>query len=114
MLKRNKVTARAKRVRASIKTSGRPRLSILRSNMHIWAQLIDDANGVTIAAVNSKNIKTVKGDTKTVKAGKVGAEIAKLALEKKIKKIVFDRGSYKFHGRVKAVAEAARAAGLEF
>lgn len=114
MKMKNKKQARTTRVRASVKTSGRARLSVYRSNMHIWAQIIDDASGKTIVAVNTKMLKTEKGDTKTVKATKVGAEIAKLALEKKITKIVFDRGAYKFHGRVKAVAEAARAGGLEF
>ncbi|MEI8232583.1 MAG: 50S ribosomal protein L18 [bacterium] len=111
---KNKEQNRKTRVRASIKTSGRPRLSVYRSNMHIWAQIIDDVTGKTIVAVNSKNIVSKKGDTKTVKAQAVGTEIAKLALAQKITKIVFDRGSYKFHGRVKAVATAARAVGLEF
>jgi large subunit ribosomal protein L18 len=82
--------------------------------MHIWAQIIDDVTGKTIVAVNTKTLKGKKGDTKIVKATGVGTEIAKLAIEKKITKIVFDRGAYKFHGRVKAIAEAARAAGLEF
>ena len=98
MQKSNKKVSRSTRVRASIKTSGRPRLSIYRSNAHLWAQIIDDA----------------KGETKIVRATAVGTEIAKLALAKKITKIVFDRGSYKFHGRVKAVAEAARLGGLQF
>jgi len=114
MQKKNNKISRQTRVRASIKTSLRPRLSVHRSNVHIWAQLIDDQKSVTIVSVNSKNLKFKAGDTKTVKATQVGSEIAKLALEKKITKIVFDRGSYKFHGRVKALAEAARAAGLEF
>ena len=111
---KNKKQNRATRVRASIKTSGRPRLSVYRSNMHMWAQIIDDVTGTTIAAVNTKALVSKKGDTKIVKATAVGTAIAKLAIEKKITKIVFDRGSYKFHGRVKAVAEAARAAGMEF
>ena len=111
---KNTKEARTTRVRANIKKSGRPRLSIYRSNMHIWAQIIDDANGVTIVTANTKTLVGKKGDTKTVKATAVGTEIAKLAIEKKITKIVFDRGAYKFHGRVKAVAEAARAAGMEF
>jgi large subunit ribosomal protein L18 len=111
---KNKKIKRTTRVRASIKTSGRPRLSVYRSNMHIWAQIIDDVTGKTIVAVNTKSITSKKGDTKTVQATAVGSQIAKLALEKKITKIVFDRGAYKFHGRVKAVAQAARSAGLEF
>ena len=111
---KNKKTSRQARVRASIKTSGRPRLSIYRSNMHMWAQLIDDASGKTLAAVSTKTLETKKGDTKIMQSSSVGSAIAKLALAQKITKIVFDRGSYKFHGRVKAVAEAARAEGLEF
>lgn len=114
MQKKNKKLSRSTRVRASIKTSLRPRLSVHRSNVHIWAQLINDQLGTTLASVNSKNLKFKAGDTKTLKASQVGTAIAKLALEQKITKIVFDRGSYKFHGRVKALAEAARAAGLEF
>jgi large subunit ribosomal protein L18 len=111
---KNKKQNRATRVRATIKASGRPRLSVYRSNMHIWAQIIDDVTGATIAAVSTKTIESKKGVTKIEKATVVGTEIAKLAIAKKITKIVFDRGSYMFHGRVKAVAEAARAAGLEF
>lgn len=111
---KNKKQNRATRVRASIKTSGRVRLSVYRSNMHIWAQIVDDVAGKTIVAVNTKTLETKKGITKTERATAVGTEIAKLAQEQKITKIVFDRGSYKFHGRVKAVAQAARAGGLEF
>jgi large subunit ribosomal protein L18 len=111
---KNKKQNRATRVRASVKTSGRPRLSVYRSNMHIWAQIIDDVTGQTVAAVGTKTLTIKKGDTKTMQATLVGTEIAKIALAKKITKIVFDRGAYKFHGRVKAVAEAARAGGLEF
>lgn len=114
MKKLNKKQTRTLRVRASIKTSGRPRLSIYRSNQHVWAQIINDTTGKTIVAVNTKKLTTKKGDTKIVKASLVGTEIAKLAIEQKITKIVFDRGAYKFHGRIKAVAEAARTAGLEF
>jgi large subunit ribosomal protein L18 len=108
--KQNRMT----RVRASIKTSGRPRLTIYRSNMHIWAQIIDDAAHKTIVSLNTKAIKLEKGDTKTMRSTKLGEQIAKLALAKNVTKIVFDRGAYKYHGRVKAVAEAARLAGLEF
>lgn len=114
MIKKNKKQSRATRVRASIKSSGRPRLSVYRSNMHIWAQIIDDVTGKTVVAFNTKKLEGKKGETKIAKATAVGAEIAKLAIEQKITKIVFDRGAYKFHGRVKAVAEAARAGGMEF
>jgi large subunit ribosomal protein L18 len=111
---KNRKQNRATRVRASVKTSGRPRLTIHRSNMHIWAQIIDDSKHETLVSLNTKAIKVAKGDTKTVRSTKLGEEIAKLALAKNITKIVFDRGAYKYHGRVKAVAEAARTAGLEF
>lgn len=114
MIKKNRKQSHAKRVRASVKTSLRPRLTIYRSNMHIWAQIIDDVNHKTLVSLNTKSIKIEKGDTKTVRSTKLGEQIAKLALAKKITKIVFDRGSYKYHGRVKAVADAARLAGLEF
>ncbi|MFH2085694.1 MAG: 50S ribosomal protein L18 [bacterium] len=106
--------SRITRVRASLKSSGRPRLTLFRSNEHLWAQIIDDASGKTIVSVSTKTITSKKGDTKTVRAGIVGTEIARLALAKKLKQIVFDRGAYKYHGRVKAVADAARAGGLEF
>jgi large subunit ribosomal protein L18 len=82
--------------------------------MHIWAQIIDDSTHKTIVSVNTKAIKSKKGDTKTMRSTALGTEIAKLANAKKVTKIVFDRGAYKYHGRVKAVAEAARSAGLEF
>lgn len=111
---KTKKHARLTRVRASLKSSGRPRLTILRSNENIWAQLIDDTKGITLASASTKVLKSKKGDTKIVRAGLVGAEIARLALAQKITQIVFDRGSYKYHGRVKAVAEAAREGGLEF
>ncbi len=114
MQKRNKKQSRTLRVRSSIKTSLRPRLSINRSNEHLWAQIIDDVKGETVAAVSTKTLTFKPSDTKIVRATAVGSEIAKLALAKKITKIVFDRGAYKYHGRVKAVADAARAAGLEF
>jgi large subunit ribosomal protein L18 len=107
---KSKKQARLTRVRASLRSSGRPRLTVLRSNKHIWAQLIDDATGTTVVSASSKALK----GTKTERSSAVGQTIAKDALAKKVKKIVFDRGSYKFHGRVKALAEAARAAGLEF
>lgn len=114
MLLKNKKHARTLRVRSSIKTSLRPRLSVLRTNSHMWAQIIDDQTGVTIAATSTKTLGHKKGDTKTMRATMVGTEIAKLALAKKVTQVVFDRGAYKFHGRVKAVAEAARSAGLDF
>lgn len=114
MQKLSRKQSRTLRVRSSVKASGRPRLTIYRSNMHIWAQIIDDVNHKTIVSLNTKAIKSKKGDTKTMRGAALGAEIAKLAIAKKITKIVFDRGAYKYHGRVKAVADAARTAGLTF
>ena len=104
MQKLNRKQARTLRVRSSVKTSLRPRLTIYRSNQHIWAQIIDDVNHKTIVSVNTKAIKAKKGDTKTMRSTALGAEIAKLAIAKKITKIVFDRGAYKDHGSDKAVA----------
>ena len=90
-----------------------PRLNVFRSNSHIHAQVIDDVNGVTLAAASSVSMKLENGGNIEA-AKKVGAEVAKNALEKNIEKVVFDRGGYVYHGRVKALAEAAREAGLKF
>lgn len=105
---------RAGRARAKIKgTADRPRLSVFRSNNFIYAQLIDDEAGKTILSISSRGIKSDKSN-KTQLAEKVGEMIAKKAVEKGVKKAVFDRGSYLYHGRVKALAESARKGGLEF
>lgn len=102
------------RVRAKISgTADCPRLSVYRSNAHIHAQLIDDVNGVTLVSVSSTTLKLANGGNIEA-ALAVGKAIAEKALEKKIEKIVFDRSGYIYHGRVKAVAEAAREAGLKF
>jgi large subunit ribosomal protein L18 len=94
-------------------TASCPRLSVFRSNKHIACQLIDDEKGVTLASCSSVNLKLENGGN--IEASKaVGSEIAKLALEKNIDTIVFDRGGYNYHGRIKALAEAAREAGLKF
>lgn len=90
-----------------------PRLNVFRSNSHIHAQIIDDVNGVTLVAASSVELKLENG-ANTEAATTVGAEVAKRALEKNITTVVFDRGGYVYHGRVKAVAEAAREAGLKF
>lgn len=104
---------RAARTRAKIFGTGTtPRLSVSRSNLATYAQLIDDAKGVTVAHASSKEIKDKK--TKTDKATLVGELIGKRAVEKKITSAVFDRRSYQYHGRVKAVADGARKAGLKF
>ncbi|HNU76116.1 MAG TPA: 50S ribosomal protein L18 [bacterium] len=90
-----------------------PRLSVFRSNKDIYAQIIDDEKSGTIVEFSSKKLKSAKGTTKTQKSFEVGKEISKLALEKGIKSVVFDRGGYRYHGRVKAVAEGAREGGLK-
>ena len=85
-----------------LRNSNRPRLSVFRSSKFIYAQVIDDAKGVTVASAQGKSAATV------------GEEVAKSALKAKVSEVVFDRGSYKYHGQVKLLAEAARAAGLKF
>ncbi len=112
--KQQKRKRRHKRVRAKVfGTNKVPRLCVFRSPKHIYAQLIDDEKGKTLASAGDLGIKQTK-DKKTALAAKVGKLIAQKAQEKKIKKVVFDRGGYKYHGRVKAVAEGAREGGLEF
>ena len=112
-------TRRAHRTRFTLKRKarGRLRLSVFRSGRHIYAQIIDDAKGETLAAASSLD-KGVKGAVKTgadVAAAKaVGKLIAERAKEKSIAQVVFDRGRYLYHGRVKALADAAREAGLSF
>lgn len=104
------------RIRRKIAGSSvRPRLSIFRSNADIYAQLIDDANGVTIASASSrdKDIAAQKVN-KSEKSKMVGAAIARKATELGIKEITFDRGGYLYHGRVKSVADGAREGGLQF
>ena len=102
------------RVRTKISgTPECPRLNVFRSNSHIHAQIIDDVNGTTLVAASSVEMKLENGGN--VEAAKtVGAEVAKRALEKNITNVVFDRGGYVYTGRVKALAEAAREAGLNF
>ena len=100
------------RIRSSVKTVKRARLSVFRSSKYIYAQIIDDAKGVTLVQFSSKALK-VEGD-KTAAAIAVGKAIAEAALAKGVKQVVFDRGEYKYHGRVKALAEAAREGGLDF
>lgn len=104
------------RIRTNVSgTSQKPRLSVFRSNSDIYVQLIDDANGVTIAAANSRQ-KDIAGQkvTKSEKSVLVGKAIAAKAKELGIETCVFDRGGYLYHGRVKAVADGAREGGLNF
>ncbi|MCI9292318.1 MAG: 50S ribosomal protein L18 [Erysipelotrichaceae bacterium] len=102
------------RVRAKVSgTPERPRLNVFRSNAHIHAQIIDDVNQTTLVAASSVSLKIANGGN--VEAAKqVGEAIAKAALDKNITNVVFDRGGYIYHGRVKALADAAREAGLKF
>lgn len=106
---------RHKRVRGKIfGKKERPRLSVFRSNKYIYAQLIDDEEGKTLVSASDREIKSRKKLAKVEKAKNVAELLIKKALEKNIKEIVFDRGSYKYHGRIKALAEAARKGGLKF
>ena len=106
---------RHKRVRGKIAgTPERPRLAVYRSNAHISAQIIDDVNGVTLVSANTYE-KSFEGIGSNKEAArKVGAEVAKRALEKGISAVVFDRGGYIYHGRVSELAEGAREGGLKF
>jgi large subunit ribosomal protein L18 len=112
--------ARARRHRRlRVKLSGsaaRPRLSVFRSLQHIYAQVIDDVTGTTLASAstNEPSTRTGLSGSKTERAKSVGQTLAERAKEKGINTVVFDRGGYMYHGRVKALADAAREAGLEF
>jgi large subunit ribosomal protein L18 len=116
--KRNAIRQRVHdRIRAKMSgTVERPRLNVYRSLNHIYTQVIDDANGVTIASASSVSKKgteqTTGGNVEAAKA--IGKLIAERAKEKGVTKVVFDRGGYLYHGRIKALADAAREAGLEF
>ena len=117
--KKLKKERRHRRVRAKVIGSAeRPRLCVFRSNQHIYAQLINDETGKTIASVRDMDIKDEKSKNdlsgKQAKSFIVGELIAEKAEKLKIKTIVFDRGGYKYHGRVKALAEGARSKGLVF
>ncbi|MBM7663347.1 large subunit ribosomal protein L18 [Bacillus mesophilus] len=104
------------RVRSKLTgTAQRPRLNVFRSNQHIYAQVIDDTNSVTIASASTLDKELSVSSTGNTEAAKaVGELVAKRAKEKGVSSIVFDRGGYLYHGRVKALADAAREAGLEF
>lgn len=111
--KRIKRQIRHNRVRSIISGSAsRPRLSVYKANRHIYAQLIDDEAGKTLVSVSSMEIK--KKDKKTAIASEVGKMLAQKALAAKVKEIVFDRGGFAYHGRVKSLAEGAREGGLVF
>jgi large subunit ribosomal protein L18 len=113
-----KQEARRQRIRVRMRkkysgTKERPRLSVYRSNRDIYAQLIDDEQGHTLVSESSKNMKELTGP-KADRAKEVGKVLAQKAVEAGIKKVVFDRGGYLYHGRVKALADGAREGGLEF
>lgn len=115
LLKEKKKILRKQRIRAKIFRGGitRPRLSVFKSNKHIFLQVIDDAKGVTLVSASDKELKG-KSKKKIEAAYEIGQLIAKKAQEAKIKKVVFDRNKYAYHGIIKAVAEGAREGGLEF
>lgn len=111
-LKEIRRTKRRLRIRSKLSgTSLKPRLSLYRSNQHIFGQLIDDSKGITL--VQASDIKIEKGNN-VDKAKQTGIQLAKLAIAKKITTVVFDRGGYKYHGRVKSFADGAREGGLSF
>lgn len=117
--KRHQRLSRHLRVRRKISgTALAPRLTVFRSNKYIYAQLINDQDGKTIVSSSDIKKSIVKNaqssQNKVTRAKEVGRDLANLALKKNIKKVVFDRGGYKYHGRVKAVAEGAREGGLLF
>lgn len=112
-MKKDNFEQRRKRVRAKIIGSeSRPRLTVYRSNKSVFCQIIDDFKGKTIVSASINEIK--EGKTKSEKTTLLGELIAKKAIVKKIKKVVFDKSGYKFHGRIKALAEGARKGGLVF
>lgn len=117
-LKKNRQLRRRNHVRRLVRgTADRPRLTVFRSSKHIYAQLINDDDGLTLASASSQaaTIKTevpYGGNTKAAEI--VGKALAKAALEKGISKVAFDRGHYRYHGRIKALADGARAGGLQF
>ena len=108
---KNRIRRRA-RIRSQVSGSAdRPRLSVFKSNRYLYAQLIDDASGVTLAAVDSRN---TPGDNATLRAAAIGSAIAEAAKKAGIKKVVFDRGGFSYQGTIATLAEAARTGGLDF
>ena len=111
--KKEKRITRHRRVRAKVfGTEERPRLCVFRSNQHIYAQLIDDKSAATLLSVGDTDLK-LKGK-KVDTSKQVGLALAEKALSKNIKEVIFDRGGYQYHGRVKSLAEGAREGGLKF
>jgi large subunit ribosomal protein L18 len=117
MTKLDQAARRADRVRRAIKASGRLRLSVHRSSKQIYAQIIDDAKGETLVSASSlekTNREALKTGANIEAAKSIGEQLAKKAVEKGITDVVFDRGQYMYHGRIKALAEGAREGGLKF
>ena len=119
MSKLNQVERRKNRVRRTLRARayGRPRLSVFRSSKQIYAQIIDDAKGETLVSASSlekSNRESLKTGADVAAAKAIGELLAKRAVEKGISEVVFDRGSYLYHGRVKALADGAREGGLQF
>jgi large subunit ribosomal protein L18 len=118
MVKKEKKIARArrqKRVRRQVRgTDERPRLSVFRSNRHIYAQVISDESGRTLASASTLKLETDGSTSNRAAAKRVGELIARVCQQRNVKRVVFDRNGFLYHGRVKEVAEAARAGGLEF
>jgi len=110
---KNGAVRRARKVRARVKAAGRLRLSIFRSTRHVYAQVIDDATGTTLAAASSLDADVKNGGNKTG-AEAVGKLVAERALKAGVQEVAFDRGRFAYHGRVQALAEGARAGGLKF
>ncbi len=115
LTKKEQLERRHRRIRAKVSgTSDKPRLSVYRSNKFIYGQLIDDVSGTTVIAVSDMLLNSGTKKSKLEKARIVGAMLGKMAVDKKIEKIVFDRGGFIYTGRVKALADGAREAGLKF
>lgn len=114
MDKKRQSQQRQRRIRRKVRaTSDRPRLSVFRSNKYMYAQIIDDATGKTLLSLSEKAVADTKG-TPIERAKKLGATLAENAVKAKIATVVFDKGPYAYHGRVKALAEGAREGGLAF
>ncbi|MCK4540112.1 50S ribosomal protein L18 [Candidatus Parcubacteria bacterium] len=113
--KNNRKLKRRSKIRSKIKGTGKcPRLSVFKSNTRVFIQLIDDLKGLTVVSAGMNDLKKDDKKTKVEQAFELGKVVAKKAIDKKITKIVFDRGGNKYHGRVKAVADGAREIGLKF
>jgi large subunit ribosomal protein L18 len=113
---REKMQRRAQRTRSKLRklANGRPRLSVFRSSKHIYAQLIDDKQGVTIASASTAEKDSKESGANVDAAANVGKRLAERASKAGVKDVIFDRGGYIFHGRIKALADAAREGGLNF